>query len=134
MKLEIHFPRRPQGQRVVKKLNTQKLKLNHTADELSTAMDSTLADFKTGSSVEQDWSVFKEAVHSSALKVLGPATRNHQDWFDENDSEIKELLEKKHQLLRAHQCDPSSALKKRLRKHTEHSPSKTSDHAGLLAQ
>jgi len=27
--------------------------------------------------------------------VLGPATRNHKDWFDENDVEIQTLLEEK---------------------------------------
>ena len=47
-----------------------------------------------------------------ALEVLGPDTRHHQDWFDENDSEIHVLLEEKHRLLRAHQNNPSSTAKK----------------------
>ncbi len=44
--------------------------------------------------------------------MLGPATRNHQDWFDENDVKIKTLLEEKRQLHRAHQSDPNSVSKK----------------------
>ncbi|KAK3879108.1 hypothetical protein Pcinc_016267, partial [Petrolisthes cinctipes] len=47
--------------------------------------------------------------HSTALKVLGPATRNHQD---ENDAEIQKLLEEKCQLLQVHQNDPTSTAKK----------------------
>ncbi|KAL8568569.1 hypothetical protein ACOMHN_058505 [Nucella lapillus] len=44
--------------------------------------------------------------------VCGPATRHHQDWFDENDSKIHALLEDKRCLLRTHQNDPSSVAKK----------------------
>ena len=49
---------------------------------------------------------------TAALQVLGPATRNYQDWFDENDVEIQTLLEEKRQLHRAHLSDPSSDTKK----------------------
>ena len=45
---------------------------------------------------EEKWTVFRDTVHSSA-DSLGPVSRKHQDWFDENDEEIQGLLEKKHQ-------------------------------------
>ncbi len=51
-------------------------------------------------------------MHSSALKVLGPLHREQQEWFDENDEEIKALLAEKHRLHRAHQNDSSSTAKK----------------------
>ncbi|KAL8620900.1 hypothetical protein ACOMHN_025033 [Nucella lapillus] len=54
----------------------------------------------------------RDAVHSSALETLGPATRYHQDWFDKNDSEIHALLVDKGRLLLDHQNDPSSMAKK----------------------
>ncbi|XP_072137107.1 uncharacterized protein [Mobula birostris] len=64
-----------------------------------------------GSAVD-DWDHFRDAVHSSALKMRGLSTRKQHDWFDENDEEIQALLVEKHRLHRAHQNDPSSAAKK----------------------
>ena len=46
---------------------------------------------------EENWTVFRDTVHSSAIDSLGPVSRRHQDWFDENDEEIQGLLEEKHQ-------------------------------------
>ena len=51
---------------------------------------------------EENWTVFQ--------KVVNPS-RKHQDWFDENDEEIKLLLEEKHCLHKAHQDDTSSVSK-----------------------
>ncbi|KAK3879133.1 hypothetical protein Pcinc_016292 [Petrolisthes cinctipes] len=88
-KLNIHIQpqRRPQGQRVAKRLDVSKLECSPIAQELVSVLD----------------------FHSTALKVLGPATRNHQD---ENDAEIQKLLEEKRQLLQVHQNDPTSTEKK----------------------
>ena len=109
----IRPKRRPQGQKVARKLNTTKLKCFHTAQELQLNLNSKLRDLQSvHNSIEEKWASFRDAVNSAALEVLGPATRHHQDWFDENDSEIQTLLEEKHRLLRAHQNDPSSAAKK----------------------
>ena len=72
----IQPKRRPQGQKLAKKLNTTKLKCPQTAQELQLDHDS----------IEEKWASFRDAIHSTALEVLGPATRHHQDWFDENDS------------------------------------------------
>ena len=37
---------------------------------------------------------------------------NNQDWFDENDEEIKEILAEKNRLHRIYQLDQSAAAKK----------------------
>ena len=49
---------------------------------------------------EENRTVFQKVVHSSAAATLGHPSRKHQDWFDENDKEIKLLLEEKHCLTR----------------------------------
>ena len=61
---------------------------------------------------EENWTVFQKVVHSSAATTIGHPSRKHQDWFDENDEEIKLLLEEKHCLHKAHQDDTSSVSKR----------------------
>ena len=114
-KLNLHIQpmRRPQGQKVAKRLNITKLKCIQAAQKHHRALDSKLADTQSNQdSIEEQWVPFRDTVHSVAHEVLGPATRNHQDWFDENDDKIQELLEDKRRLLRAHQNDPTCMTKK----------------------
>ena len=51
-------------------------------------------------------------VHSSAASTLGHPFRKHRDWFDENDEEIKSILEEKRRMHKAHQDDTISVSKK----------------------
>ena len=84
-----------------------------TAQDLQSRMDSKLVDLQTNQSrIEEQSSVFRDSAHSIAFETLGLVTRNHQDWFDENDQEIQKLLEEKRRLLRAHQHDPTCTAKK----------------------
>nr|VZI49903.1 unnamed protein product [Spirometra erinaceieuropaei] len=41
-------------------------------------------------------------VQSTVLAVLGRARRQHQDWFDESDAAIRNLLAEKNRLFRAY--------------------------------
>ncbi|BHF61707.1 hypothetical protein SprV_0100468300 [Sparganum proliferum] len=43
-------------------------------------------------SVENRWCQLRDTVQSTALAVLGRAPRQHQDWFDDNDDAIRNLL------------------------------------------
>ena len=61
---------------------------------------------------EENWIVFKDTVHSSAMDSLGSVSRKHQDWFDENEEEIQGLLEEKHQKHKAYLSDASSVSNK----------------------
>ena len=60
----------------------------------------------------QKRTVFRDTVHSSAMDSLGPVSRKHQDWFDENDEVIQGLLEEKHQIHNAYLSDTSSVSNK----------------------
>ena len=46
---------------------------------------------------DENWTVFRGTIHSSAMDSLGPVSHKHQDWFDENDKKIQGFLEEKHQ-------------------------------------
>ncbi|CAI9719175.1 Hypothetical predicted protein [Octopus vulgaris] len=113
MDFYIQPKRRPQGQKVTRKLNITKLKNQLTAQDLQSRMDSKLLGIRSDqSSIDEQWESFRDTVHSIALETLGQVTRNHQDWFDENDQEIQKLLEEKRRLLRAHQNDTTCTAKK----------------------
>lgn len=62
--------------------------------------------------VEAYWKSLRETVYESSAEVLGFVKRSHQDWFDENDEEIKQHLENMHV---SHNkwinCKSSSSLK-----------------------
>ncbi|BHF84426.1 hypothetical protein SprV_0902757700 [Sparganum proliferum] len=53
-------------------------------------------------SVEALWCRLGDAVHSTVPGVLGRARRQHQDWFDESDTAISNLLAEKNRLHRAY--------------------------------
>ena len=50
---------------------------------------------------EENWTVFRDTIHSSAMDSLGTVSRKHQDWFDKNDEEIQGLLKEKNQVILA---------------------------------
>ena len=64
--------------------------------------------WNTSDDPEENWTAFRDTVHSSAMDSLGPISRKHQDWFNENDDEIQGLLEEKHEKHKAYLSDSSS--------------------------
>ena len=83
---------------------------------------------------EENWTVFQKVVHSPAATTIGHPSCKHQDWFDENDEEIKLLLEEKHCLHKAHQDNTSSVSKKAAYNNIcKTAPKQVPWHARLLA-
>ena len=113
LNLRIQPARRPQGKKAPKRLNVSKLNhyslrqafINDISNQLG-AMNLSSED------PEENWTVFQKVVHSSAATTIGHPSPKYQDLFDENDEEIKLLLEEKHCLHKAHQDDTSSVSKK----------------------
>ncbi|VDL99906.1 unnamed protein product [Schistocephalus solidus] len=48
--------------------------------------------------VETRWCQLRNVIQSTAFEVLGRARRQHQDWFDDNDADISNLLTEKNRL------------------------------------
>ena len=44
---------------------------------------------------KEQWKQMKTILQETTAEVVDLSTRKHQDWFDEADKEIQELLEKK---------------------------------------
>ena len=65
----------------------------------------------------QQWEQLKTLVTESAKPNIGPKKKVHQDWFDENDEHIKELLDDKKKAFVEWQNDISSTSKRDRFKH-----------------
>jgi len=114
-KLSFHIQpkRRPQGVKAPKRLNISKLRDNSTKQSFIDTLDERLESLTIDSKdVERNWCTLRDMVYNTALETLGPSTRQHKDWFDENCSEIQQLLDEKHRAHKAVLSDPSSMSKK----------------------
>jgi hypothetical protein len=98
-----------QGQRPKKNLNISKLRNTLTSDSLERELDAKLNDLHLGTAtVDEDWASLRDIIYSTTSEHLGHMTRRNQDWFDDNDEVIQDLLHTKYQLYSAYQNDPSS--------------------------
>lgn len=110
MKLCVQPRRRPQESKSKKKLNISNLhpdKKHQLETELSQALD----PVNISNDLEESWATFRTVLYDHAESVLGYTIRKHQDWFDEHDEQIKELLLSKRNAYRALSQDPKSAAK-----------------------
>ena len=62
-----------------------------------------------GQDVKTAWAALRDTVYNTAMECLGTAARKHKDWFDENCTEIQQLLVEKRRAYKAHLDDPKSA-------------------------
>nr|VZI32590.1 unnamed protein product [Spirometra erinaceieuropaei] len=129
MRIRLQPRRRPQGKRSPGKLNVALLSLPahhlHFSNELAQRLDNLpIADAAAAenASVENRWCQLRDTVQATALTVLGRAPRQHQDWFDDNDAAIRNLLAEKNRLHKAyvdHPTDDNKAALYRSRRHLQ---------------
>ena len=113
LKLHIQPLRRPQGKTASKRLHLAGLEDKCFRQYFSDALDKRLEELPLDSgNIEEDWATFRSETYATAQKILGCSSRKHQDWFDENDKEIKALLDEKHRLHKEYLCDTKSTAKK----------------------
>ncbi|BHF85580.1 hypothetical protein SprV_1002874800 [Sparganum proliferum] len=72
------------------------------------ADDAAAAAAAENASVENRWCQLRDTIQSTALAVLGRARRQHQDWFDDNDAVISNLLAAKNRLHKAYVDHPTA--------------------------
>ena len=82
-----------------KKVNVESLKNPLMRERFQAAMDEKLSDVKLGddTTIEENWSTFRDVVYETSLAQLGTKTRQGNDWFDENDEEIQKMVVAKRQ-------------------------------------
>ncbi|BHF66146.1 hypothetical protein SprV_0200916000 [Sparganum proliferum] len=102
MRIRLQPRRRPQAHHL------------HFSNELAQRLDNlpivaAAADVAAeNASVENRWCQLRDTVQSTALAVLGRARRQHQDWFDDNDAVISNLLAEKNRLHKAYVDHPTT--------------------------
>ena len=105
--------RRPQGQKIEKRLNIHLLSNHDIKNSLSKDLDIALGDLDLVNATSEDsWASFKGIIYAKAKEHLGVKVHRHQDWFDENNFEITSLLEGKHNAFKKLQGAASSPSKK----------------------
>ncbi|CAI9743516.1 development 2-like [Octopus vulgaris] len=62
--------------------------------------------------VEENWNQLKETIITACEETIGRKIRKHQDWFDDNDEALKELIDQKRKAFISLQNDPKSATKR----------------------
>ena len=113
LNLRIQPARRPQGKKAPKRLDDSKLNHDSMSQAFINDISNQLGAMNLSSEdPEENCAVFQKVVHSSAATTIGHLSRKHQEWFDENDEEIKLFLEEKHCLHKTHQDNTSSVSKK----------------------
>ncbi|BHF78099.1 hypothetical protein SprV_0602120900 [Sparganum proliferum] len=122
MRIRLQPRRRPQGKRPPGKLNSALLSLpahhlrfsNELAQRLDNLPIAAVAAVEAvdvaaeNASVENRWCHLRDTIQSTALAVLGRARRQHQDWFDDNDAVISNLLAEKNRLHKAYVDHPTT--------------------------
>ena len=113
LNIRIQPKRRPQGKKAPKRLNVAKLNTDSCKQSFVDALEKCLKSTSPGNqSVEADWASLRELIYSTATETLGPQTRKHKDWFDENSEDIKQLLDEKHHLHQAYINNPKSTARR----------------------
>ncbi|BHF81456.1 hypothetical protein SprV_0702458600 [Sparganum proliferum] len=120
MRIRLQPRRRPQSKRPPGKLNVALLSWPahhlHFSNELAQPLDTlpiaAAADDAAAAaehaSVENRWCQLRDTIQSTALAVLVRAPRQHQDWFDDNDAVISNLLAEKNRLHKAYVDHPTA--------------------------
>ncbi|CAI5771642.1 Hypothetical predicted protein [Podarcis lilfordi] len=76
-----------------------------------TLKDHLLSEFPYN--IEEHWTKLKTSIISACEQTIGYQTKKHQDWFDENYSEIERMIDKKRKDFQIWQKDRNCATKKK---------------------
>ena len=87
----------------MKKLRAHKFNDPRVKNNLQVMLEESL-HCVTAAEPEEQCKQMKTILQKTMAEVVGLSTRKHQDWFDEADKEIQELLEKKRYMPQSSAC------------------------------
>ena len=94
-----------------------KLKKGVLCKSFQDTLDANIQNATLAEDSTEKWDQFKNVVNETAKSILGPKQPIHQDWFDDNDEQITQLLQEKNNAFIPRHNDHSLHAKKDLYKH-----------------
>lgn len=96
MSIRLMRKRRMQKRQSRPKLNIDLLGDTTYQQQLQNALSAALPK-QYPEDTEKHWGTLSTAIMNSCKNILGQKKRRHQDWYDENDTEIQQLIDIKRQ-------------------------------------
>ena len=93
-------------------INILPLKTSEKQTELCNKLDASLDSVEITEHIKISWKALRDATYTSSLEVLGLPVRKHQDWFDDNNTEVQLLIQQMHSSHRAWINDKNLPIKK----------------------
>ncbi|XP_076036546.1 uncharacterized protein LOC143022287 [Oratosquilla oratoria] len=112
-KLKLTIRRKPrniQQNEARGRYDTDKLKDPDTSRAFQAAIQQNLSAREP--SIDAEWNNIQDVINEAARTVIGYQSKQHQDWFDDNDENIKSLINAKRRARIALDQDPNSQPKK----------------------
>ena len=117
LNINILPKRRLQAKQKHRKINVAALESLENRQKFNQHLTRTLANAPPpppNEGIEGDWKTFKTSILKTSEEVLGHADKHNQDWFDQNDLELKNLISKKRNAFTIHQNDQQCKKKKKI--------------------
>ncbi len=111
MSIQLKRKRRIKKKQIRQKLNLDSLDETATQQQLQASLRESLQQ-EYPDDIEGHWSLLKSNILDTCKTILGYKSRKHQDWFDENDTEIEQLISKKRKAFCAWQNDVTCKAKR----------------------
>ena len=80
-------------------------------DKLSCIPDTDPAAVKDTPSLTADWTLICDSLKEASAETIGFTNRKHQDWFDDNSQQIRDLLQAKNEAHAAKLRSPTSTTR-----------------------
>ena len=109
--LRAKAPKHRRRTKPQRKFDVSKLNCAEVRSTLATKLQQAFETIGTHQTATASWEAFKDITLKVTENVLGFPVRKHRDWFDENDTSIKPLLNQLHDLHMEAISDSSNAAK-----------------------
>ena len=119
LKLHITPAQRKRPKTVIVAFDIAKLKKYVFYKRFQDTLDANIQNATLTEDCTEKWDQFKDFVNKTAKSILGPKLRIRQDWFEDNDEQITQLLREKKNAFVTWQNDHSSQAKRDGYKHLE---------------